>query len=166
MFNSLSNKTEFIEAALQSDLNQMDVLCFTEHWLSPNELSIFQIPTFTSQAIIVEKENLIKVRHMEVLVFTLKIILILSLSLLTEFNEYAVENVFEISVVHLPVLKMILLCIYRPPTKRAADYILFLEKLEITLIKVINRSLNPLLYVEILTLIFWSNLARKSSFLT
>ncbi len=40
-----------------------------------------------------------------------------------QLNEYSVENVFEISVVHLPVLKMIFLCINRPPTKRAADYI-------------------------------------------
>ncbi len=107
----------------------MDVLCFTEHWLSPNELSIFQIPNFYLAGYYCRKRESHKSpAYGGSCIYVKNNIDSISL---TEFNEYAVANVFEISVVHLPVLKMILLCIYRPPTKRAADYILFLEKLEI-----------------------------------
>ncbi len=142
----------------------MDVLCFTKRSISPNELGIFQIPNFCLAGYYCRKrESQKSPAYRGSCIYLRNNIDSISM---TEFKEHSVENVFKISVVHLPVLKMILLCIYRPPTKRAADYILFLETLEITLIKIINRSFESIVVCGDFNIDFLVQSCEKEQFLS
>ncbi len=84
--------------------------------------------------------------------------------MLLVFNLYAVEKVFETTVVHLTTLKIILLCIYRPPTKRASDYFTFLENLEIILNKMSKLSFKSIVVCGDFNIDFLSESHEKRSF--
>ncbi len=136
--------------------------CFTEHWVSYNDINTIQIPSFyLAGSYCRTRESNTSPAYGGSCIYVRNYI---DSTFLSEFNLYAVEKVFETTVIHLTTFKIILLCIYRP-TKRALDYFTFLENQEIILNKISNLSLNSIVVCGDFNIHFLSEFHKKEQLL-
>lgn len=111
------NKLDNIDV-LNVDLN-CDVLCVTEHWLNNTEMSFLSLPGYINASQFCRTN---KTRGGSV-IFVKNYMQTKDCTQLTGLAE---ELIFEISAVSLPILKTVIVCVYRPPT---GDITIFLNKL-------------------------------------
>jgi hypothetical protein len=107
-FRSLWGKCGELEILLETEINNVEVLCFTEHWLNCHKLHAININNFILANAFNRKNN----DHGGSCIFVKKGILTKELNSLNELRE---EKSFEISVIELVKYPIIVTCIYRSP---------------------------------------------------
>jgi hypothetical protein len=105
---SLINKHVELTVPLNTSLQSVDVLCFTEHWLSEDQINMLEIHNFKFISKFCRKEF----KNGGSCIFGRKE---LSAKEVTSFQDLCCEKNFEMSVVEFVDLKWLLICIYRSP---------------------------------------------------
>jgi hypothetical protein len=103
---SLNNKLLDITIMLTTDNLNVDILCFTEHWLSEVQINVLNIDYFRLVSTFSRSHSTSGRSH----IFTRNIIEMKEVNYL---RELGLEKVFEISAVELSDIDAILTCIYR-----------------------------------------------------
>lgn len=106
---SLGNKKLNLEAFISEKSCNFDVMCITEHWLGNNELELYNLNNFTLMSKFCRKNK----KHGGSCIFVKSTIESIPY---TEFENLNIEEHFEASMIELPQLKLIIICIYRTPT--------------------------------------------------
>lgn len=123
---SLKNKLLELTVLLQSDLKNVDILCFTEHWLKEDQLELTNIEHFE----LVSKFSRIRNEHGGSCIYVKEYVQTKELHYLQKLGK---EKDFEISIVELLKDKIVVVCIYRSPD---GDFYMFLKNLEVVIQKV------------------------------
>jgi hypothetical protein len=121
---SLKNKLLELTVLLQTDLKNVDILCFTEHWLKDDQFGLINIERFKLVSNFSRSIN----EHGESCIYVKEYVQTKELNYLQKLGK---EKVFEMSVVELLNYKVVVVCIYRSPD---GDFYKFLKKF---------RSSNP-----------------------
>jgi exonuclease III len=119
---SLHNKLGELSLLLSLNHMNMDVLCFTEHWLSSDHINIVNIDQFKLVSSF-NRNN----RGGGSCIFVRKFLHTKEINYLYGIG---LEKSFELSAVELVDLKIVLVCIYRSPD---GDFNEFLHKLELVM---------------------------------
>jgi exonuclease III len=127
---SLSNKLLELDILLQSDLTDVNILCFTEHWLKEDKLKLTNISHFD----LVSNFSRIRNGRRGPCIYVREYLQTKKVNCVQGLSK---EKEFELSIVELVDYKFILVCIYRSPD---GDFRTFLNKLELVIHKV--HSLN------------------------
>jgi hypothetical protein len=109
-----------LSVLLNTNLQSLDALCFTEHWLDEDQLVLLEINTFK----LVSKFCRKGCRNGGSCLFVNKE---LNTREVTFLNDLCCEKHFEISVDEIVEFKWLLICIYRSPH---SDVHIFLNNLE------------------------------------
>jgi hypothetical protein len=125
---SIFNKQMELKVLLNTSLHNIKVLCFTEHWLSEDQLVLLEINNFK----LVNKFCRKDCKNGGSCVFVTKE---LNTREITFLNDLSCEKNFELAVVEIVEFKWLLVCIYRSPHSDG----IFLEKLE-TLVDRIHKE--------------------------
>jgi exonuclease III len=127
---SLSNKLLDIAIMLATEHSKINILCFTEHWLSEVQMKVLNIDGFrlasnfsrsysTSGGSCIFTRNTIETKDVNYL------------------KDLGQEKIFEISATELSTSNTILACIYRSPD---SDFYTFLHILELLITKVSSKG--------------------------
>ena len=127
---SLSNKLLDIAIMLATEHSKINILCFTEHWLSEVQMKVLNIDGFrlasnfsrshsTSGGSFIFTRNTIETKDVNYL------------------KDLGQEKFFEISATELSTSNTILACIYRSPD---SDFYTFLHILELLITKVSSKG--------------------------
>lgn len=127
---SLGNKKLNIEAFISEKSCNFDVMCITEHWLGNNELELYNLNNFTLMSKFCRKNK----KHGGSCIFVKSTIESIPY---TEFENLNIEEHFEASMIELPQLKLIIICIYRTPTSNIQ---VFMENLDIIIHNLLNKG--------------------------
>jgi exonuclease III len=130
---SLSNKLLELAILLQSDLKDVDIFCFTEHWLKEDQLRLTNINHFK----LATNFSRISNGHGGSCIYARKYLQPKEVGCLQVLSK---EEDFEMSTVEKVDYKFILVCIYRSSD---GNFHTFLNKLELVIQKVhsINEQL-------------------------
>lgn len=122
---SLRNKIEDIEVALQQSVCGIafPVICFSEHWCSSDEIASIKLSGYKCAShfsrsvtkgggVVIFVKSGLKYRN------------------LNKINEMSLQNVYEITATQILDSKIVIVCIYRPPT---SGFDIFMERLDKTL---------------------------------
>jgi hypothetical protein len=97
-----------LEILLETEINNVEVLCFTEQWLKCHKIHAININYFTLANAFCRKNS----DHGGSCIFVKKGVMIKELNSLNEPGE---EKSFELSVTELVKYAIIVICIYRSP---------------------------------------------------
>ena len=127
---SLSNKLLDIAILLATDYSNINILCFTEHWLLEAQLQVLNIDGFKlvsnfSRSHSASGGSCIFVRNTT------------EAQEVTYLRKLGKERVFEVSAMELSTNNTILACIYRSPD---SDFYTFLHTLELLISKVFSKG--------------------------
>jgi exonuclease III len=123
---SLKNKLLELTVLLQSDLKNVNILCFTEHWLKEDQLELTNIEHFN----LVSKFSRIRNEHGGSCTYVKEHVQTIELNY---FEKLGKETDFEVSAVELLKDKGVVVCVYRSPD---GDFYMFLKNLEAVIQKV------------------------------
>ena len=127
---SLRHKTPELEIWLNTELNQVNVLCLTEHWLNCQNLINTNIQNFK----LVSAFNRKYKTHGGSCIYVKDNIVTKDIDCFTTFGE---EINFELSLSELVDFKLYVGCIYRAPN---GQFDIFLDKLEIMIQKLLSKN--------------------------
>ena len=127
---SLSNKLLDIAVMLATEHSKINILCFTEHWLSEVQMKFLNIDGFG----LVSNFSRSHSASGGFCIFTRNTIEAKDVNYLGEMGQ---EKVFEISAIELSATSTILACIYRSPD---SDFYTFLHTLELLITKVSSKG--------------------------
>ena len=119
---SISNKTAELDLLLKSSLENMDVLCFTEHWMKEDYLNLIHIDQYK----LVNYFNRKKSEHGGSCIYVKNGIKTKELNYFKDLSE---EKEFEMSATELVDYEFIILCIYRPPNSNFQNFLKILESI-------------------------------------
>jgi len=124
-----------IAVILATDYSNINILCFTEHWLSDVQLQVLNINGFKlvnnfSRSHSASGGSGIFVRN------------ITETKDVNSLRKLGKERIFEISAIELSTKNTILACIYRSPE---SDFYTFLHTLELLISKVSSKGKNLIL---------------------
>jgi hypothetical protein len=125
---SLLNKLMEVKVLLNTTLHNIKALCFTEHWLSEDQLTLVEINNFKLVSTFCRKDC----KNGGSCIFVTKQ---LDTREITFLNDLSCEKIFELAVVEIVDFNWVLVCIYRSPH---SDVGIFLEKLEIVVDRIHN----------------------------
>jgi len=117
---SISNKQTELDLVLKSDLRNIDVLCFTEHWIKEDYLNLIQIEQYK----LVSEFSRKMYDHGGSCIYVKKGIRTKELNC---FTDISVEKEFEMSATELVDFGFIIVCIYRPPDSNFWTFLKILE---------------------------------------
>jgi hypothetical protein len=123
---SLKNKLLELTILLQSDLKNVDILCFTEHWIKEEHIELINIDHFKLASIC----SRISSGHGGSCIYVKEGIQTKEQNCLKELCK---EKYVEMSIVELLDFNIVFVCIYRAPD---GDFHLFLNNLEKVIQKV------------------------------
>jgi exonuclease III len=118
---SISNKQIELDLVLKSSLKNIEVLCFTEHWVKKDYFNLIQIDQYN----LVNYFSRKKYDHGGVCIYVKKGIRTKDLKC---FKGISMEKEFEMSVIELADHGYIIVCIYRSPD---SNFWTFLKTLEL-----------------------------------
>jgi len=127
---SLRHKTPELEIWLNTELNQINVPCLTEHWLNCQNLINTNIQNFQ----LVSAFNRKYKTHDGSCIYVKDNIVTKDIDCFTTFGE---EINFELSLTELVDFKLYVGCIYRAPN---GQFDIFLDKLEIMVQKLLSKN--------------------------
>ena len=127
---SLRNKTMELEVWLNTELNQVDVICLTEHWLNYQNLISTNIQNFKLASSFNRKYR----THGGSCIYVKDNISTKDMDYFTTFGE---EINFELSLIELIDFKLYIGCIYRAPD---GQFDIFLNKLETVIQKLLKKN--------------------------
>ena len=133
---SLRNKVTELEVWLNSELKQVDVICFTEHWLNHAMLNSTNISNFKLASAFCRKSS----AHRGSCIYVKENIIIREIDYFTSLSE---EKNFEISLINLVDYKLYVVCIYIS-LEGQIDY--FLNKLESLIQKRTNKEISTFVW--------------------
>jgi hypothetical protein len=122
----LTNKVYQLEAILQS-VELMHVVCLTEHWKKSEELTSIKIMNYGLSSSYCRKNKI----HGGASIHVHNTVKAAELSSLVNLS---IEMVIEIAAIEIVEYKLVIICIYRPPS---GDVTVFLDRLS-TLLNLIN----------------------------
>jgi exonuclease III len=129
---SLRHKTTEVEVWLNTELNQVNVICLTEHCLSCQNLINTNIPNFKLVSAFKRKCK----THGGSCIYVKD-----NTSILTKdidcFATFGEETNFELSLIELVDFKLNVGCIYRAPV---GQFDIFLDKLETIIQKLLRKN--------------------------
>jgi len=108
---SISNKQTELDLVLKSSLRNIDVLCFTEHWVKADYLKLIQFDQYKLASYFSRK----KYNHGGSCIYVKNGIRTKELNCLKGIRE---EKEFEMSVTELVDCGFIIVCIYRSPDSK------------------------------------------------
>ena len=127
-----------LEILIETEINNAEVLCFTEHWLNCHKTYAININHFTlSNAFCRSKSE-----HGGSRIFVRKGVMTKELNLLIELGE---EKIVELSVTELVQYAIIVICIYRTPDGR---FDTFFKKIDLVIQKLIGKHKTLILCGE------------------
>lgn len=126
---SLFNKLPFIEILAEDKSYNLDVLCFSEHWLTKSEINNTQIQNFYLAGSYSRQIYTSKRPHGGTCIYVRQGI---QSKYLEEYENLCVDSIFEMSSIVLENLNIIIICIYRAPK---TDFTIFMFNMENLLIK-------------------------------
>ena len=115
---SISNKQIEMDLVLKSSLKNIDVLCFTEHWVKEYHLKLIHIDQYKLVSYFSRKNY----NHGVSCIYVKKSIFTKDLNC---FQDISVEKDFEMSVTELVDYGYVIICIYRSPD---SNFWIFLKK--------------------------------------
>jgi hypothetical protein len=127
---SISNKVVELDLVLKSSMGNIDVLCFTEHWVKEDYLNLIQIDQYK----LVNYFSRKKYEHGGSCIYVKNGIRTRELNYLKDLNE---EKEFEMSATELVDYGFIILCIYRPPD---SNFQIFEKMLELVMQKTQSKK--------------------------
>ena len=132
---SINNKLLELDVILQTELEKVDILCLSEHWLREEYIKLISINEFKLTSNFRRSESsqggtCIHVKHY------------LQTKEVYYLNGMSKEKDFEMSVVEIRDYDMIIMCVYRSPD---GDFSVFLSSLESVIQKVQMRKKQLLL---------------------
>jgi len=132
---SLSNKLLDIAVILATDYSYINILCFTEHWLSDAQLQVlnidgFKLVNYFSRSHSASGGSCIFVRN------------IIEMKDVNYLRKLGKERIFKISAIELSSNNTILACIYRSPD---SDLYTILHTLELLISKVSSKGKHLIL---------------------
>lgn len=119
---SISNKIVELDLVLKSSLGNIDVLCFTEHWVKEDYLNLIQIDQYK----LVNYFSRKKYEHGGSCIYVKNGTRTRELNYLKDLNE---EKEFEMSATELVDYGFIILCIYRPPDSNFQNFLKILQSI-------------------------------------
>ncbi|MDR2880066.1 MAG: endonuclease/exonuclease/phosphatase family protein [Fusobacteriales bacterium] len=122
---SLKNKLLELDMVLKLSLGDIDVLCFTEHWVKEDYLNLIHIDQYKLVSYFSRKKH----EHGGSCIYVKEGIRTKEINYFNNLNE---EKEFEMSVTELIDYGFIVLCIYRSPD---SDFQIFVKKLELVMQK-------------------------------
>jgi exonuclease III len=126
---SLWGKFGELEILLETEINNAEVLCFTEHWLNCHKIHAININHFTLASAFCRRNS----DHGGSHIFVKKGVMTKELNSLNELGE---EKSFELSVTELVQYEIIVICIYRSPDGK---FDTLLNKLELIIQKLMGK---------------------------
>jgi len=126
---SLWGKCEELEILLETEINNAEVLCFTEHLLNCHKIHVININSFTLASAFCRKNS----DHSGSHIFVQQGVMTKELNSLNELGE---EKSFELSVIELASYAIIVICTYRSPDGKTDA---FFNKLEMIIQKLIVK---------------------------
>lgn len=121
---SLRNKTNELFLLLESK-NYPDVVCICEHWLKPEELVFVSV-----EYMILSKYCRSTLSHGGTMILIKnKFLEVNYFQNINKYNELAVEQLFEFSMIYSKVNKLYIICIYRSPSSSVTDFLTKLEQI-------------------------------------
>jgi hypothetical protein len=105
---SIGNKNIEVDLALKSDLKDIDVLCFTEHWLKEDYLKLIHIDQYELVSYFSRTQH----NHGGSCIYVVKNICTNNLNF---FQDISADKDFEVSATELVDYSYIIVCIYRSP---------------------------------------------------
>jgi len=127
---SLSNKLLDIADMLATEHSKINILCFTEHWLSEVQMKFLNIDDFG----LISNFSWSHSASGGSCIFTRNTNETKDVNYLGELGQ---EKVFEISAIELSATSTILACIYRSPD---SDFYTFLHTLELLITNVSSKG--------------------------
>ena len=127
---SLRGKCGELEILLETEINNVEVLCFTEHWLNCHNIHAININHFTLANAFCRKNS----HHGGSYFCKKKGVMTKELNSLNELGE---EKSFELSVTELVRYSIIVICICRSPDGKIDT---FLNKLELLIQKLMVKQ--------------------------
>ena len=109
---SIGNKQIEVDLVLKSDLKDIDVLCFTEHWLKEDYLKLIHIDQCKLVSYFSSKQH----NHGGSCIYVGKNICTKNLN---SFQDISAEKDFEVSAIELVDYNYIIVCIYRSPETKS-----------------------------------------------
>jgi exonuclease III len=131
---SIGNKQIEVDLALKSNLKNIDVLCFTEHWLKEDYLKLIHIDQYELVSYFSRTQH----NHGGSCIYVGKNICTNNLNC---FQDISAED-FKVSVNELVDYNYIIVCNYRSPD---GNFWIFLKNLEFILHTIQFRNKKPLL---------------------
>ena len=131
---SIGNKQIEVDLALKSNGNNIDVLCFTEHWLKEDYVKLIQLDQYKLVSYFGRKTS----NHGGSCIYVKRSICTKDLNP----QNNSVERDFEVSMTELVDYGYIIVCIYRSPD---GNFWIFLKYLEVIIQKIQSRNKKPLL---------------------
>ena len=119
---SISNKTAELDLLLKSSLENMDVLCFTEHWMKEDYLNLIHIDQYKLVNYFSRKKS----EHGGSCIYVKNGTKTRELNYLKDLSE---EKEFEMSATELVDYEFIILCIYRPQNSNFQNFLKVLESI-------------------------------------
>jgi hypothetical protein len=132
---NVGNKLIEIDLVLKSDLKDIDVLCFTEHWLKEDYLKLIRIDQYKLVSYFSRKQP----NHGGPCIYVGKNFCTKNLNC---FKNISAKKDFEVSATELVDYDYIIGCIYRSPD---GNFWIFLKNLDYILHTIQSRNKKPLL---------------------
>ena len=126
---SLWGKCEELEILLATELKNVEVLCFTEHWLNCNKVKAVNINNYILANAFCRKNS----DHGGSCIFVKQGIITKEINFLNDLGE---DKSIEMSAVEIVKFGIIVICIYRSPDGQAG---IFFNKLEMIMQKLIRK---------------------------
>jgi hypothetical protein len=132
---SIGNKQIEVHLALKSDLKDIDVLCFTEHWLKEDCLKLIHIDQYKLVSYCSRTQH----NHGGSCIYVVKNVCTKNLNC---FQDISAEKDFEVSATELVDYNYIIVCIYR---SHDDNFLIFLKNHEFILHTIQSRNKKPFL---------------------
>ena len=127
---SVGNKQTEVDLALKLNLNNTDILCFTEYWLKEDYLKLIYLDQYKLVSYFSRKNH----NHGGSSIFVRKNICTRELNCC---QDISVEKDCEVSMTELVDCGYIVVCIYRSPDGK---FWIFLKNLELIIQKIQSRN--------------------------
>ena len=144
---------------LVKETHKFDVLCFSEHWLSNDEINKTQIDEFYLAGSFCRKSYTGIKAHGGTCIYVRNGIKSLHIQ---KFENICVENIIELTAVALYDIRVIIICLYRVP---GSDFRIFMNNIEILLNDVATKSFKHVVICGDFNTNFLANSKEKEELL-
>jgi len=127
---SVRNKVLELNMIIQTELNEVDVLCLSEHWQKKDYIQLINFNDFNLSSNFSRNKS----THGGTCIYVRYYLQTKEMNYIQGISE---EKVFEVSAVEIVEYNLVVVCVYRSPD---GDFAIFLQKLETVIKKIIVRK--------------------------